>query len=206
MSEALPLDGLCFKGARTYLQGPDLYDACTAALASRLGAPLPGPCQFSIARKARSQVTALVAFDGVPPAKPNAPIGSFMFGQHGAAAIGWLIANEQPVVGRRDFSEDEIWKVGAVNGNIAQLDESLPFTPAELVVSMTKKLHHALMPPPAGRHWAVTRFVLKRPFEAEDTAPIMVTYETSLGVTLTRCAVTVADGPIGQIFFSLTEP
>ena len=188
------------------MQGPDLYDATAATLKRHLGEVPPGPCQFNIAHKARSQLVAHVALAGDVVTKPAASIGSFVFGEGRQSAVGWLVTTGEPVIERRPFAEEIIWNACAVEDRAARLAPLLPFTPAELVVSVTKKLHHMLMPPPVGRHWALTRFALVRPFQNEDAASIAVEFETSIGVVLTRCSIRVDKFPLGHVFFSLTQP
>ena len=178
-------------------------NALTAALAEHLHGLPPGPCQLNIAHKARHETTAVVELGEQPIYKPVASIGSFAFGRGEQTARGWLVPTDRPIAERRPFVEDIIWKDCVVEGKEARLSTDLPFTPAELIVSITKKLHHSLMPPATGCHWAVTRFVLSRPFESNDTAPLAIEFETSIGVTLTRCAVRSHDKAIGHIFFSL---
>jgi hypothetical protein len=159
MHERIPLD-LEYKGARTYVQGGDLFDRCTEALRRRLGAG--HVAKLALRNFAHHQCDLLLGDSGPEGACGE---GVYRMGDGGTRRF-WLEETGRSVAGRYPFDEDALLAPATVDE--ARRTASLPArstrSPIEEAIALTKLLNYRLMPAVSGK-WVFARVDLIRPLE-----------------------------------------
>jgi hypothetical protein len=188
---------LKFKGARDYLHGTDIYDGTMQVLQRIAPEFAHGRLRMVIHEFAHRQCDLVCTTGAVPCPRPDdARIEFWLSG--GVSA--WLTETSRPVTRRQPYPEDEIVAVSKIDGQTIQACGVPPFSPIEMIVTLTKELHLALRG--RNKRWAFTRLELERPLAAGDPVGLRIELLQSLGNRLTRCAVRSAGEPLGHIFFS----
>jgi len=191
---------LCFKGARDYLQGGDLCEAIADLFIARMGS---SPSRFKVACHAflRTQPDALL-FEAAnaPPPDPDAK-ATFSCHAGDKRMHGFLHESGRTVDCRRPFDEPALWS--SLEGDKDTLRVARPgrWPAAELMVSMTKKLHHDRFGT-GGVRWIFTRLALDRWFRQGDAEGMCVRFRDDLHGRLTRSEIWVAKERLGSVFFS----
>ncbi len=200
-----PLD-LCFKGARDYVQGGDLFNALCAHLGMRFPLGEITDLNYVIYRMSttalESEIRPLV------PAAPPSPARTAVlnFCHHDTR---WNISayeTDRPICCRKPYDEDFIAArcVVDVEKREIVLTQQLGFTLVEILVTMTKLLHHRIFGAVAGR-WLFCR--LETPALRLDPSPAEIRLHLlhASGTRLTRSTAEIAGVPWGMIYFSLLE-
>lgn len=190
-----PLD-LAFKGNRDYAQGPDIY----GAVVDNLGLERDAPFRIVIHHFARRQCELVL---GAPGSSPANPVALFWTTRGGTALHGWVVERSQDITRRMGYDEEPIWSRCQRSGNEIQMTSPVPgaYTPVEVLVSLTKKLHLDAF---AGAtvKWAFTQLDVARLLEPSDVEELRVRIDQSLGTRFTKSSVFVGTKVLGTIHFA----
>lgn len=191
---AIPiLPRLRFKGDRTYIQGPDLFNAVQVALEGATGGA--GWVRRASMRSMASGPVKLVAV------QESASIGAFTC-TSGSTTSEWGIAPDasaQPLE-REEYDEDLVLRRTAIGSESAQFQGDLPFSVMEVITSVAKGLHQAIMPL-EGARWIWVGVDLPRPLPLTGTR-VSVTIQRRLGTRLTQSLIEIDSIPAGTLTFA----
>ena len=196
---------MSFKGSRDYLQGADIFNALTQTLTAALPSDEQGATEVFLAIHAlahRQCDLQLREYGDDPQARPQEPlVAQFGMVCRGQEVRAWLTESERPVSSRLPYREEEIAAATALRGKaIVYVGESR-YTPAEVLVAMTKLLHSALLPLPAGR-WILSKLELAALPLPPAVDGLQIELLHNLNNRLTKSAITRKGTTLGQIFFS----
>ena len=116
--------------------------------------------------------------------------------------IGWLVETDEHVIDRIPFPKEDIVKQTSIDGNMITIEGEVQFTPIEILVAMTKRLHMILYPIKTGK-WIVTRLELNRLLRIFDASKFKVEIEKNLNNRLTKGSIHSGEEMLGYIYFSL---
>ncbi len=194
----------CFKGQRNYVQGGDIYDeAVRAILESDVGITRSAPFRLAIHRFTRVNCDVIISSsDGGGQSRPDNPVAELSFQAFNRQVIGWVVENERPIACRKPYNEAAIQSECFVNTDerAIEIDGVPPFTPIEILISMTKQLHYAIYP--TDNKWIFTRLDLKRLLQESDASALYIAVEHNFNNRLTRSRIEVNGKIVGQVFFS----
>lgn len=187
------------KGERSYIQGPDLFNAAFETLSDEAGG---APIDFEIAfhKMALKQVELIWDTD-------EAPEECFALGMRslaGERARFWMREIETPLSERQPYLEEEIVAQMSFDETLtkARLDSPFPYSEMELWVSMIKALHQRRFADADGK-WVFVRAKLSAYARQDAVEALRVELAATLGTKLTRNAVYMGDRKIGDVFFAL---
>ncbi len=196
---------MSFKGTRDYLQGADIFNAMTQALAAALPIDAQGATAVFLAihALAHRQCDLQLSENGDDPhARPEeALVAQFGMLCRGQEVRAWLTESERPVSSRLPYREETIAAATALRDKIIVHVGDSPYTPAEVLVAMTKLLHSALLPLPAGR-WILSKLELAALPLPPAVDGVQVELLHNLNNRLTKSAITMKGAALGYIFFS----
>jgi hypothetical protein len=153
---------LSFKGARTYLQGGDFFNALTD-----IAPELTGHRDAFVDRLVfrRFAHTACV-LDTAPPADQAREVCRTRFRMPGdqATVDGWVVETGTAITERRPFDEELLLADASLDQErrMARLPARSIYTPVEDVIALTKKLNYAISPLSAGK-WVFGQLDLAEP-------------------------------------------
>jgi len=196
--ETVPLE-LGYKGARDYLQGPDMYNAIMECLGHVAPKPIHGPVKMVMHEFSHNQCDMVYSIGPDRCLRPDNARLEFYISDN---ISGWLKETDRLVLARRPYPEDEIVAKSRIEGQtiLAVSDAPYSFSSIEVLVSLTKRLH--LIVRSGAARWAFTRLELLRPLQDIDSECLQVELLQALGNRLTKSAVRVGNVPLGHIFFS----
>jgi len=196
----LPLN-LAFKGARNYLQGPDLLAGLMRVLGEN-GIHVDGELDVAFYQKTGMQPDLALLEADESSAKTPATIGHWSVTSGERRMRGWYVKSDRLVEVRMPYDEDSIVGQCTMDGNQIAFHGQTAMTAAELCVAMAKAMHIARFPISADKHWVVCRFALGRPLDESDKEDMRVELGTTLGARLTKSALYGGGKPLGHIYFS----
>lgn len=196
----MPLE-LCFKGARDYLHGTDVYTQVAAIAQAHLG-PNVSRVKLALHSFFRHQPDVVWSPGLAPPRQPERAVVEFSAVAEEALS-GWFVETDRPVTCRAPYDEEAIGACCRIEDECIFAEAPPPGTPIEVVVSMTKRLHQTRFPPAAEARWIFTRLDLKRLLLPEDPARVSLRLLGNLHGRITRSEIRSGGVPIGSIFFSL---
>lgn len=187
------------KGARDYIQGPDLFNAAFETLAAEPGG-VSGDFEIAFHRMAHSQVELIWDTDTAP--EDAFAVGSWSMPQ--GRARYWMREVDAPLCDRQPYPEEEIVAKLDFDEDFskAQLDDAFPYSDMEIWVSMIKAMHQRRFADAAGK-WLFARAKLWAYDPHHAPASLRVELAATLGTKLTRNVVYLNDEKIGDIFFTL---
>ncbi|MEW6521159.1 MAG: hypothetical protein AB1461_17290 [Thermodesulfobacteriota bacterium] len=147
--------------------------------------------------------------DGAQPPAPSGvlpPVATLSFEAAGASWHGTLVEEPDEPTCRHPYDEESIVAQCRVNQSERSivLTGEQPFTPIEVIVSMTKALHQSLFPNASGR-WVFCRWESDHWPPASPLANVSVMLTHALGTRLTKSTVVVCGEQIGLVYFSAKE-
>jgi hypothetical protein len=116
--------------------------------------------------------------------------------------IGWLVETDEPVIERIAYPEEDIVKKTSIEGKVITIMGEVQFTPIEILVAMTKRLHMKLYPIKVGR-WFFTRLDLNRLLTISDASKLKVEIDKNLNNRLTKGSIHSGEEMLGYIYFSV---
>ena len=190
---------LQFKGDRTYLQGPDMFNETLRWLTSTAGAELKD-IDFSFHRLAHRQLTATAD----TPRSDSNPVAVCAFTVNDVRRKVYLVETDQPVTGRYPYPEDEIVRPLDIDHDrhSGVLRGPTPYSEIEVWVAITKALHMSTLPDRKGK-WLFVRGRLPKFVHKAHAPERTLTIAAGLGGRLTRTEVLLDGVTAGEIYFSL---
>lgn len=187
-----------YKGGRDYIHGTDIFNQTLDWLRCSKGDVYD--IDFAFHRLAVRQLKA-VAGDQLEAVEPAATC-SYTAG--GVRQRFHLIETIETVTRRYPYPEDEIVKEMQVDPAKRQgvLASDVHYSDIEVLVAMTKALHHKVFPHLKGK-WLFVRGRFSEPLPNVNVKKRAITIVTSFNEKLTRSEA-VQDGvKVGEIFFSI---
>lgn len=196
-----------FKGTRDYLQGPDKYEAIVSFFKSFYPELSGGKLTIVFHRFTNKQCSLVCTElqDSVPQSSVQRPddfVDEFIYSTKGRDVVGWIVELDKHVVDRIAYPEELIFDKCLIDDQrISMKENDLDFTPMEILVAMTKKLHLNLYP--SDKKWVITKIELNRFLEPDDIGKMEVEFKKNFKNRLTRSTVFSKGEVLGDIYFSL---
>jgi hypothetical protein len=104
------------------------------------------------------------------------------------------------------YDEEPVWSRCQRSGNEVRMTSAVPgiYTPIEVLVSLTKKLHLEALAE-AKVKWAFTQLDVSRLAQPSDVAELRVRIDQALGTRFTKSSVFVGSERLGTIHFAGVE-
>lgn len=185
-----------------------MLNAVWAAVARQTGAAEIERLNFMINRMTpRNLHLELEPGDPRPAvADVQPPVATLSFEAAGAPWHGTLVEVPGEPACRHPYDEESLIAQCRVNPDERSilLGAEPAFTPIEVIVAMTKALHHALFPNAPGK-WVFCRWESEQWPLAGPLAGVSVTLIQALGTRLTKSAVVSGGERVGWVYFSAKE-
>lgn len=195
------------KGARKYVQGPDLYNAVMEFIVRHYG-PCQGAFKMTMHSLVFKQCRIICSKSGEPEVqKPADAKAEFILETGDFRIKGYLQEMDEAITGRYEYDEAPLTAmcdVDKMQKRIVIRGRS-PHTPIEVAVSMNKHLLNTLFLPDAKEKWYFTRLELERVLRPEDRDGLRLTLVQNLQNKLTKSRMFVGDEPVGSMYFSLVK-
>lgn len=190
-----------FKGARKYIQGPDIFNAMVSSC------PSAGMnnIRFTVHDFVYTPVCRLYLADSKETLNEVADIRArCQFDVNGATR--WLAvtqgAGDATSGARYGYDEERIISLCRMAGEGIALAQQSPFSFIETVVSMNKHMHQQLFPETVGK-WIFTRIDLAAFCDAREKLALQ--FRHNMNYRLTKSDILVNGTKVGDIYFSLVK-
>lgn len=194
---------LVFKGERNYVQGTTMFDE-TVRLLSDAGYEPLNAIQFLIHKMISTNLKLVVEpYREAAPAGEDAAVMRFAADKQSMQACVKL-QDGMPET-RMPYDESAVLnhcEIDAATRSIRLLNDRSGFSQIEVLVSMNKALHLAVLDKPADTSWVFCRWDSPAWPLSADLNGVTVTLKQTLGTRLTRADVELAGQMLGQIYFS----
>lgn len=199
MQEKFDLN-FCFKGARTYVQGPDIFDAVVSCISNQFHVinDIKYTAYSMLHKNASMYITKKVV------KADYAVINSLIhFVTDDTKYYAVVCENDQPIVCSTEYSEEIVQNHSKIVGNTISFTNILSDSYTEIVVSMNKHFLNQTVKE-AGK-WIVTKFDY---FGLADIADITkkeikVELLQNFNNQLTKSILFLDDKAVGHLYFSL---
>lgn len=193
---------LVFKGERNYVHGTTMFDE-TVRLLSDAGYEPLNAIQFLIYKMISTNLKLVVEpYREAAPANEDAAVMRFAAdGQSMQACV--KLQDGMPET-RVPYDESAVLnhcEIDATTRRIRLLNDGFGFSQIEVLVSINKALHLAVLDKPA-TSWVFCRWDSPAWPLPADLSGVTVTLKQTLGTRLTRADVELAGQMLGQIYFS----
>lgn len=192
-----------FKGARQYIQGPDIFNECTRLLQAQFTNTLE-KIEFVIHRMTDSNLVLILREQTVPP-QPNAhAVAEFKFQAANKHWEAQLIETGVRPDARNPYDESEVVDRCCINvqDRCIVLDHGeSPYSVMETLVSMNKAMHLRVFPGMEGS-WLFCRWSSPRWPLGTSLNGVRIQLIQTLGTRLTRAEVSREGNVLGHIYFS----
>lgn len=194
---------LVFKGERNYVHGTTMFDE-TVRLLSDAGYEPLNAVEFLIHKMTSANLKLVVEpYREAAPASDDVAVMRFAAdGQPMQACV--KLQDGMPET-RMPYDESAVsnrCEIDAAARSIRLLNDGFGFSQIEVLVSMNKALHLAVLDKPADTSWVFCRWDSPVwPLRA-DLSGATVTLKQTLGTRLTRADVELDGQMLGQIYFS----
>lgn len=194
---------LAFKGERNYVQGTTIFDE-TIRLLSAAGHSQLNNLEFLIHKITSANLRLVIeTHHDTAPAFDDIAVMKFVAnGQPMHACI-------RPDAGVPDvrvpYDESAVvdrCEIDAATRSIRLVLDDSGFSQIEVLVSMNKALHLAVLEKPEGTSWVFCRWDSPCWLLPADLSGVTVTLKQTLGTRLTRADVELRGQVLGQIYFS----
>lgn len=191
-----------FKGARSYIQGPDIFNALT-----NINHPERAleNIRFSLHDFVRTPVCRIYQaysredISGVPDIRARCQF-ELNRTSHWMALV--QCSGDDLTGHRTSYDEDRVISICRMQDKTIVLNQSSPFSFIETIVSMNKHMHQLLYPDAAGK-WIFTRADLEHGCDARENLALTISH--NMNYRLTKSDIVVDGKKIGNLFFSLVK-
>ncbi len=191
-----------FKGHRTYVQGPDLYDGILGAITELHPAETLRQIKLTIHSFADKQGTLILSDPDEVGQKPEQALAEMTVKTEQGKVLAWLLETEQPINESYEFDEARIEALCQINDDEITISGDSGYSAIEVAVSMTKQLHNKLFPV-SPEKWIVVGVNLSRVLKPSDGSSLQIKFKQNFNNNkLTKSNLIVDDQNIGHIFFS----
>lgn len=191
-----------FKGARSYIQGPDIFNAMVglAYPASNIG-----NIRFSVHDFVRTPLCQLYRATSKEQIKDVQDVRArCQFKLNGTTY--WLAlapdSGDAQSGNRQEYDEARVVSLMRMQEDGVEIDGQSPFSFIETIVSMNKYMHQQLFPEVAGK-WIFTQVDLDFGCEAREKLGLKLRH--NMNYRLTKSDVLVGGNKIGDLYFSLVK-
>jgi len=194
---------LVFKGARPYVHGTTIWDATTRLLA-HAGYDTLRDVEFSIHKMTDSNLR-LVMVPRNDPHTDTEAVAMLRFVSDNKSMQASIRNDAGKPGGRIAYDESLIsacCEIDHAARSITLSKNNTAFTPMEILVSMTKILHLAVLKKPDDTHWVFCRWCTPAWPPGNTLTGLAVHLKHAVGTRLTRSSVILGGRQIGLIDFS----
>jgi len=194
-----------FKGARDYIQGPDIFDGMNASLIRDFNMLDVTDIKFAIHRVVRSGLSLVLSGKQQESAAQSGAAATLAFRSAGRAWGLSAFEDSAPVTERRPYDEEPIRSIGVFDPerSALRIERRLPYSDIELWVAQNKLLLERKFPERAGKWWFVQgefgAYSLNSDYEVVELRLLH-----NFNFRLTKSEVTVNGVSRGFIYFSMT--
>jgi len=192
-----------FKGARTYIQGPDILNQVMGVINGRHDGDLAN-IKFLIHQMVNGNLTLeLTSEDNLNPDPDEVAV--IRLQANGKPLLGRIKRGRGQPLERVPYDEllvTEQCVIDREKRSITLERDSSGFTPIEILVSMNKALHLAVLEKAKDASWVFCRWEGPEWPLPASLAGVCVSIEQTLGTRLTRSTVKLGGKGIGSIYFS----
>jgi hypothetical protein len=194
---------LVFKGARNYVAGTTMFDE-TVRLLSDAGYEQLNTVEFLIHKMTSANLMLVVdLYREASPASDD--IAVMRFAVDGKPMQARVKLQDGIPEMRIPYDESAVsnhCEIDLAPRSIRLLNDLLGFSQIEVLVSMNKALHLAVLDKPADTSWVFCRWDSPEWPLPADLSSVTVTLKQALGTRLTRAGVELDGQILGQIYFS----
>lgn len=194
---------LVFKGERNYVHGTTMFDE-TVRLLSDAGYKPLNAIQFLI-HKMISTNLKLVVEPYREAAPASGDVAVMRFAADGQSMQACVKLQDGMPETRMPYDESAVsndCEIDAATRSIRLLNDGFGFSQIEVLVSMNKALHLAVLEKPADTSWVFCRWDSPAWPLPGDLSGVTVTLKQTLGTRLTRANIELDGQMLGQIYFS----
>ena len=194
---------LDFKGARTYIQGPDMLNAAIATTSHQINITKFKQFNFIIHRMTSHNLSLRLVQGKQPLVDDQMPVATLSFEARDLYWQATLIEEPGEPPCRFPYDEDSIIALCSTNHieRSIRLESAPAFTPIEVIVAMTKALHQTLYPDAPGK-WVFCRWESQCWPITSTLNGLTIILSKTLGSRLTKSAVVSNGERIGWVYFS----
>lgn len=196
------LDGLRFKGDRSYLHGTDILENVLVCIKRQFDAPKVTDIDISFHGKA---TTGLTLLSNLP--EDIEPVARLTCKIDGLNKKFFIAENGSAIVARYEYTEEQIVAVTDIHVGSASATTSatLAYTDIERWIAMVKALHLTLFPQASGK-WLFVRGKFDTYVGTLGRTKIehRIMLEANFNGKLTRSGLYVGGRKLGLIFFALS--
>ena len=191
-----------FKGGRSYVQGPDIYDSMLEMVFDYLG-EYPDSVKGSFHGLLENNGIFRIYESGEPLGDEQLfALFSILMKENMHQLV--LLDAGTPISLFYEYDEQKVLENMALKDETVTMQIKSTYTYIEQIVSMTKKLHMTIYPEAKGK-WLFTKVHI---YDVVDPTlysgkVIAVRSIKNFQNKLTQCSIKLNDHPIGSIFFSL---
>lgn len=190
----------CFKGSRTYIQGPDIFDAAVAVISKNF--KTIENITYSAHAMLHSNATMIITSKVIK--SDYSVINSLIsFKSNGVKYYAVIYENTHLVECSIDYSEEIVENNSNITDNSISFKNILPSSYTEIVVSMNKFFLNQTIKEKG--KWIVTKFNYFNLTDIIDikNREIKVKLLQNFNNKLTKSLLTLDDEPVGYLYFSL---
>ena len=194
---------LMFKGERNYVHGPTIFDE-TVRLLSEAGYKQLNTVNFLIHKMTNSNLK-LVVEPYHEAARTDDDVAVLKFAVDERPMLACIKLRSGTPDKRIPYDESTVWdrcKIDVATRSIQLLKDGFGASPIEILVSMNKALHLAVLDKPVGTSWVFCRWDSPAWPLPDDLSGMTITLKQTLGTRLTRADVELNGQMLGQIYFS----
>lgn len=186
----------CFKGERTYVQGPDIYNEVTERLRDDMR---EGDFELSFHGLVRTDVELS---ETKPQDKEALKFVCKYVSRDNRPKILFGVAGNQPVTRKVAYCEEEIRNRATLRPETKEIELTMPspYSFSENAVALNKYLLEVLFPAAAGK-WIVTRIHIKK--MSGEIYPLKLVLKENFNFMLIKTEMTINGELIGFLYFSL---
>jgi hypothetical protein len=194
---------LVLKGERNYVHGTTMFDEVVRLL-SDVGCKQLNAVEFLIHKMTSANLKLVVEpYREVSPVSDD--IALIRFVVNGQSMQACVKLQEGMPETRMPYDESAVTnrcEINVANRSIRLLNDGFGFSPIEVLVSMNKALHLAVLDKPADTSWVFCRWDSPAWPLLAGLSGVTITLKQTLGTRLTRADVELAGQLLGQIYFS----
>jgi hypothetical protein len=195
-----------FKGARQYIQGPDIFDESVRLLREQAGDNLEF-LEFVIHRMTDRNLYLTLYPAAQVPQLDAQDVAELKFTVSGQSWVARLTDTANQPASRRPYDETmvvEKCEIDEVERRIVFRRGETPYSMMETLVSMNKALHLKVFPDARGS-WVFCQWNSPHWPLDESLNGVCIQLKQALGTRLTRAEVSLDDRVIGQMYFSARD-
>ncbi len=192
-----------FKGARQYIQGPDIFNECVCLLQEQFNGTLEG-VEFVIHRMTDSNLLLTVCNQEESHQPVAQAVAELRFKAGGKSLEALLVEKGGRPESRHTYDESLVvdrCDIDLQDRQIVFDGGEVPYSAMETLVSMNKALHLKVFPNLVGS-WVFCRWSCPRWPLSDNLNGVRIQLIQALGTRLTRSEVSLEGNVLGHIYFS----